>query len=238
MQSSNPVWTGRKTSDSAVVGSVAITEHISLVVNRLGFTTISPRGGAPGISSHSGFSELLLGPKLTFLRSETSNTVAAAGLTFDIPAGSARVLQDTGHLSLVPYFSVAQGFGRNQYGSFNFMNTTGYTFRTDNTRTEALFSSFHLDYDWGGAHRVYPLIDFNSRHYTRNGGARALNFEGSDLANFGSQFTSGHDELTLGLGTRVKLNTFLWWGIAAEFNVLNNNDGRHFDAFRLTTTLI
>ena len=235
---SNPVWAGGNNFDFAVRGSVAITEHISLVVNRFGFTTISPRGGTSDISSHTGFSEVLLGPKLTFLRNETSNTVAAAGLTFDIPAGSAHVLQDTGHLSLVPYFSIAQGFGRSDYGSFNFMNTTGYAFRTDNTRTESLFSSFHLDYDWGGAHRVYPLIEFNWRHYTRNGEARPLNFEANDLGNFGSEFVSGHDELTLAFGTRVKLNTFCWWGIAAEFNVLHNGDGRHLDQFRLTTDLI
>jgi len=235
---SNPVWNGGNNFDYAVRGSVAVTENISFVLNRFGFTTISPRGGTSDISSHTGFSEVLLGPKLTFLRNETSNTVAAAGLTFDIPAGSAHVLQDTGHLSLVPYFSIAQGFGRSDYGSFNFMNTTGYAFRTDNTRTESLFSSFHLDYDWGGAHRVYPLIEFNWRHYTRNGGARALNFEANDLGNFGSQFVSGHDELNLAFGTRVKLNTFLWWGIAAEFNVLHNGDGRHLDAFRLTTDLI
>ena len=48
---------------------------------------------------------------------------------------------------LDPYFSIAQNFGRTEYGSFNFMNTTGYTFRTDNTRSESFFSSFHLDYE-------------------------------------------------------------------------------------------
>jgi hypothetical protein len=233
---SNPVWNGGNNFDYAVAGSVAITPHISLVFNRFGFTTISPRGGTPDIQSHTGFSELLLGPKLTFLRSETSGTVAAAGLTFDIPAGSARVLQNTGHLTLVPYFSIAQNFGRSQYGSFNFMNTTGYTFRTDNTRSESLYSSFHLDYEIGK--RFYPLIEANWRHYTRNGGARALDFEGSDLANFGSQNVSSRNELTLAIGTRIVLTKNITWGIAGEFNVLSNGDGRHLDQFRLTTDFI
>jgi hypothetical protein len=233
---SNPVWNGGNNFEYAVRGSVAFTEHISLVVNRFGFTTISPRGGSADIHSHTGFSEVMLGPKVTFLRSETSNTVAAVGLTFDIPAGSNNVLQGTGHLSLVPYFTIAQNFGRSDYGSFNFMNTTGYTFRTDNTRTEALYSSFHLDYEI--AKRFYPLIEINWRHYARNGGARALNFEGNDLGNFGSQFVSGHDELNLALGTRIVLNRNITWGIATEFNVLSNTNGRHLDQFRLTTDLI
>src|SRR5207247_1078458 len=155
---------------------------------------------------------------------------------FDIPAGSGRVLQNTGHLSLVPYFSVAQNFGRSTYGSFNFMNTTGYSFRTDNTRTESLYSSFHLDYEIGK--RFYPLIELNWRHYTRNGGARSLYFEGNDLANFGSRSVSGHDELNLAVGARYRFNTFVEAGLAAEFNVLRNSDGRHLDAFRLTADMI
>jgi hypothetical protein len=234
----NPVWNGGNNFDYTLVGSVAVTENISLVVNRLGFTTIAPRGGAPGISSNTGFSETMLGPKLTFLRSETSGTVAAVGLTFIIPDGSSAVLQDTGHLMLDPYFSIAQNFGRSDYGSFNFMNTTGYNFRTDNTRSEALYSSFHLDYDVGGFKRVWPFVEINWWHYTRNGGAHALDFENGDLGNFGSESVSGHDELTVAIGTRVKLNSFIFWGIGAEFNTLHNSGGQHLDAFRLTTDLI
>ena len=233
--SANPVWNGGSDFDYGVRGSVAITPNISMVFSRLGFTTISPKSPSP-LSSHTGFSEFLLGPKITFLRSETSGTVAAFGLTFDLPTGNANVLQNTGHLMLDPYFSIAQNFGKSSYGSFNFMNTTGYTFRTDNTRTEAFYSSFHLDYEI--AKRVWPTIEFNWRHYTRNGGANNFNFEGSDLANFGSQHISGQNELTLALGTRVKLNNYITWGIAAEFNVLANSSGQHLDAFRLTTDFI
>ncbi|MSQ94556.1 MAG: hypothetical protein EXR98_08360 [Gemmataceae bacterium] len=232
----NPIWSGGSNFDFALRGSVAITPHISFVVSRLGFTSINPSTGTPDIQTSTGFSELLLGPKFTIIRNETSQTVAAIGLTFDIPTGSAKVLQNTGHTGLVPYFSIAQNFGRNQYGSFNFMNTTGYHFRTDNTRTEYIYSSFHLDFEI--AKRFYPLVELNWRHYTRNGGARALNFEGNDFANFGSQSISGRDELTLAFGGRVKLNDIITWGIAAEFNVLSNTDGRRLDQFRLTTDFI
>ncbi len=235
---SNAVFNGGNNFDYTVRGSVAITPHISLVISRFGFNTINPRVGTADIQPNTGFSEVLLGPKLTFLRNETSNTVAAVGLTFDIPAGSSRVLQDTGNLSLIPYFSIAQNFGRSERGSFNFMNTTGYAFRTDNTRSESIYSSFHLDYDWGNAKRFYPLIEVNWRHYVRSGSAQALNFEGNDLANFGSQNVSNLNELTLALGGRVKLNTNIWFGIAGEFNVLSNSGGRHLDQFRLTTDLI
>lgn len=237
--SANPVWNGGNNFQFAATGSVAITPHISLTLNRLGFSTINPRVGSADVpaGSATGFSDIALGPKISF-GSEASNSVFAFGLIFDIPAGSNDVLQGTGRVMLDPYFSYAQNFGRSEYGSFNFMNTTGYTFRTDSTRTEAFYSSFHLDFDWGNAKRFYPLVELNWRHYTRNGSARTLNFEGSDLANFGSNAVAGRDELTLAVGTRVRLNNFAWWGIAAEFNVLKNGDGRHLDQFRLTTDFI
>ena len=82
------------------------------------------------------------------------------------------------------------------------------------------------------------MIEANWRHYTRNGGAQALNFDGSDLANFGSQTVSGRDELTVALGGRIKINNYIWWGLATEFNVLSNTDGRRLDRFRLTTDFI
>jgi hypothetical protein len=230
----NPVWNGGNNFDYGLAGSIAFTPNLSLVFNRVGLTTVSPHGGV--IGSGTSFSEFMLGPKLTFIRSDTSGTVAAVGLTFDIPSGSSTTFQDTGHLMLIPYFSIAQNFGRNQYGSFNFMNTTGYNFRTDNTRTESFFSSFHLDYEIGK--RFYPLIELNWRNYTRSGGARNLDFEGNDLANFGSQFVAGQNELTLAFGTRIVINKNVTWGIAAEFNVLPNGTGQHLDQFRLTTDFI
>ena len=236
--SANPAWNGGNNYVFAVTGSVAITQDISFTLNRLGFESINPEGNVAGVSRDTGFTEVLLGPKFTFLHSETSGTVAAVGLIFDIPGGSSRIYQDTGHLMLDPYFSIVQNFGRSDYGSFNFMNTTGYTFRTDNTRSESLYSSFHLDYDVGALHRFFPLVELNWRHYTRDGGAQNFNFEGSDLANFGSRNINGFNDLTLAFGGRIKITDHIQWGIAAEFNTLGNSDGRHLDEFRLTTDFI
>ncbi|MBI2803524.1 MAG: hypothetical protein HYX68_00895 [Planctomycetes bacterium] len=233
--SANPVYGGGNNFEYALRGSVAVTRNISIVVNRLGVSTHNPSPGIPGIGSATGMSELMLGPKFSF-GSEASNTVAAFGVTFDIPVGAASVQQNTGNTAIIPYFSFAQNFGRSAYGSFNFMNTTGYTFRTDSSRSESFYSSFHLDYEIGK--RFYPLAEVNWRYYARSGGARPLTFEGSDLTNYGSTAIAGSNELTLALGGRINLNNFITWGIVAEFNVLSNGTGQHLDRFRLTTDLI
>jgi len=238
---SNPVFGGGGNFVFAARGSVAFTPNISFVVTRLGWSFLNAENGSPpdiNQGNQNGFSEIHLGPKFTFIRSTTSNTVAAFGVNFELGTGSANVMQDTGTLSIAPYFSIAQNFGRTQYGSFNFMNTDGYVFRTDSVRSESFFACFHLDFDAGDAHRIYPMIEANFRHYTRNGNARDFNFEGNDLGNYGSRNVSGLSELTLAIGSRFVINNYVQFGIAAEFNVLGNSSGRHLDQFRLTTDMI
>jgi len=136
---------------------------------------------------------------------------------------------------LIPYFTIAQNFGKNPYGSFNFMNTTGYNFRTDNTRTESFFSSFHLDFEV--AKTFYPLIELNWRVYTRSGGNEPLNFDGSDLANFGSEHVAGLNELTLALGFRYK-STTTSHSVSPANQHASQRRRPALDEFRLTTDVI
>src|SRR5262245_17053980 len=149
-----------------VQARVALTERWSIVLNKLGGISIQPNEKF-FIGDESGFSEVWLGPKLTFYRDDCKNTVAAAGLTFQIPTGSSKVFQDTGNLSLVPYLSFAKTFGKipNGFGNFNFMSTTGFVVSTDNQRSDYFFSNFHLDFDVGAQHRFYPLIELNWTRY-------------------------------------------------------------------------
>ena len=236
----NPYWNGGDNFFAGVTGSVAFTPWLSLTVNKFGFTWINPRNGAPvGIGSSSGFSEVHLGPKVTFIRDANTGTAAAVGLVFEIPIGTSSVL-DTGNLSLRPYFSFAQNFAKSQYGSFNFMNTTGYDVGLDNRRNDFLFSNFHLDYDISNLHKYYPLIELNWILYPQNGTARDFGFGGGDLFNFGTNGVAGHDELTIAAGFRWKpFGENVQFGIAGQTNLLSNHgNGRHLDTFRLTADVI
>ncbi|HEY3394816.1 MAG TPA: hypothetical protein VGK58_19070, partial [Lacipirellulaceae bacterium] len=144
--------------------------------------------------------------------------------------------QDTGDLSLSPYFSIAQNFWRTQYGAFNFMNTTGYSFAVDSDRTDFFYLSAHLDYNIGNLGKFYPLVELNWTRYTFNGDARNFGFEGNNLFNFGSDGVAGKDDLTLAFGGRYKLSEAIQFGLAAEFSILGGY--RHMDDFRLTMDMI
>jgi hypothetical protein len=130
---------------------------------------------------------------------------------------------------------MGQSFFKTSYGSFNALGTFGYAFRTDSQRSEDFFLSLHLDYDVANLHRVYPLMELNWFHYTRNGKGRDLTFEGRDLFNFGSQHVAGHDEVALAFGARVKATE--WWilGFAVEFPLTSQRD---LLSYRITADMI
>jgi hypothetical protein len=233
----NPVFSGGNSEFFGMQARVAFNEKLSFVMNKLGFVSLHPNNGDDVYQNTSGFSELWLGPKWTFCRSDRwgTGTVFATGLTFQIPTGPTKVFQDTGNLSLTPYLSVAQGFGRTSFGSFNAMTTIGYSFGVDNDRSDYFFNSWHLDYDIASLHRLYPLLELNWFHYTSNGGAHAQNFEGTDLVNFGATDIAGRDLLTLAIGMRYKFNEHAQLGFATEWALTTPRD---LTDFRLTLDFI
>src|SRR5262249_31555693 len=184
--------------------------------------------------TESGFAELKIGPKWTFYRDPCHGTVAAAGLTFEIPTGSRRVFQDTGTLSLDPYLTVAQHFGRSSFGSFNFIGEIGYSFAVDDRRSDFFHASLHLDYDVLNAHKWYPLAELNWFAFTGHGKETDLTFEGGDLINFGARNAGEPNFLSLALGFRYQFNPHFQTGAAVEFPLT----GRDLELTRLTVDLI
>jgi hypothetical protein len=218
-------------------GRLAFNEYVSLVINKFGWVALQPHHDNPfGLGDSSGFAEFWLGPKFTFYRNECTKTVAAAGLTFEFPAGSGKVFQDTGTLGLDPYVSFGQTFGQSSYGSFNFLANTGYSFAVDSSRSEYFYTNFHLDYDIGNLHKIYPLVEMSWYHCTKAGHARNFDVEGTDLINFGSTGVSGKDLLIFAFGARYKFNEFVQTGAAVEWATADTSF--FAEKFRLTLDLI
>jgi hypothetical protein len=212
---------------------LAFTDRFSIVLNKLGGIAIQPDGNL--IADASGFAEVHIGPKFTFLRNDQTNTLGAAGLTFQIPTGPNRVFQDTGDLSLVPYVTFGQNFCRSSYGSLNALGTVGAALATDNQRSNHFFTSLHLDYDVANLHKIYPLVELNWFHYSNDGEVRTLGFEGRDLINFGSMNVDGNDTVSMATGLRYKFTEAAQLGLAAEFPL---NGRRDLLDFRLTIDFI
>src|SRR5262249_23712631 len=198
------------------------TDRLSFVVNKLGGLWINPGSGS-AFPSGSGFAEIYLGPKFTFLRSVETKALAAAGLTFQIPAGSASVYSNTGSLSLTPYISVAKNFFDTRLGSLNVMDTFGYTFGTTSARTDYFYNSVHLDWDISNLHRFYPFVELNWFYYSSSGTARDLGTEGRDLTNIGSMHVGGKQNLYIAPGMRYQFSNRFSIGAAVEIPLVTTN---------------
>ncbi|GIW78898.1 MAG: hypothetical protein KatS3mg105_0705 [Gemmatales bacterium] len=214
---------------------LALTNRLSFVMNKFGLVWIEPHRDVLGFDDASGFSEIWLGPKYTLVRNTNTRTLLAMGLTFQIPAGPGKVFQDSGNASIAPYLSFAQHFGETTWGSFNFMNTTGYAFGTDSRRSDYFYTNFHLDFDVYNLHKFYPLVELNWSAYTQSGTGRVLGFEGRDLFNFGSTNVAGHDDLTIAVGARYKVSEAWQFGVASEWPL---NNAKNLLNYRLTLDMI
>jgi hypothetical protein len=202
---------------------VAFTDQWSLVINKFGGEEITTNSPSPYHSS-TGFAEIWLGPKYTFYRSEDNVALGAAGLTFQIPAGSRDVFQNTGALTLSPYASYGQNFFRDfSLGSFNFLANTGLALSTNNERSDYYWLSAHVDLDAGNLHRFYPLFELNWLLYAANGKANQIGSEGRDLINFGGQ-PKGSGLLTAAFGGRFKIYESAQVGLAFEIPIAGQRD--------------
>ena len=202
---------------------LAVTDRLSFVFSKLGGLSVNPGSGSvfPG---QTGFSELWLGPKYTFIRNEEAARVMAGGLQFQIPVGNKDVFQDTGSLSLVPYLSYAESFFRDwSVGSVNAMVNTGWAVSVNRLRSDYYYLSGHVDLDVGNCHRFYPLMEMNWIMYTSNGTSRPIGSEGRDLINFGGQ-ASGNGMVTWAIGARYKISESAQIGAAFELPVVGPRD--------------
>jgi hypothetical protein len=188
------------------------------VLHELGAIGLSPDNKAGPLQDKSGFAEIKIGPKYTFLKYSDWGAVAAAGLQFQLPVGSSSVYQDVGTLSLVPYLSYGQTFGRfpGGFGSLNFVGTTGYSASINDERSEFFFLNLHLDYNVANSNSWYPTLEMNWIHYTKAGNNPNLNFEGADLINFGAAQRQGSNYFTIAPGVRYRFNEHIYAGAALE----------------------
>ncbi len=229
--STNPIFRGGNAEYYGLQARLAVTERLSLTVNELGFITLNPFNpgdGPPGLFSQStGFAQVELGPKYTFLRSEDWKTVMAGGLIFQIPAGSPKVFQNTGTLGLAPYLSAAKNFCLPAgWGSTNLMGTMGYDFAVDNKRSQFFYMLLHWDYNIANTNMFFPFLEMSWYHYTKGGDAHVpgFGFEGLDLVNFGSKNVGGRDFLGISPGLRFKLNEHIQAGAAITWPLLKQKE--------------
>jgi hypothetical protein len=227
--SDNILLDGGQIFDFNLQGRISINDNWSLILHRLGFANVKPGGAAlGGYSGGSGLTDIQLGAKYTFLRDTRSETLLAAGFSFEIPIGSDKVLSGTG-AGITPYLSYGQGF----LNDWHFLATTGYRFGISGGSSDFFFLSTHLDY--GFFKRFYPLVELNWYYYTSNGNRQPVDFEGGNLFNIGATGISGKSLITLAGGFRFKFSEAIQTGIIYEMPIVGTS---MLEKYRISLDLI
>jgi hypothetical protein len=227
--SDNVLLDGGNIFDFNLQGRISINDNWSLVLHRLGIANVSPGSNTlGGYSGGTGITDIMMGAKYTFLRDTRSESLLAAGFSFDIPVGSSSVLAGSGS-GITPYLSYGQGFLDN----WHFLATTGYRIGLSSGSSDFFYLSAHLDY--GFFKRFYPLVEVNWYHYTANGNRQPVDFEGGDLFNIGAMNVSGKDLVTIALGFRFKISESCQTGIIYELPVVGTN---MMEKYRIALDLI
>jgi hypothetical protein len=233
--SNNPIFHGGYSLFFGTQARLAFTDQLSVVMNQLGFVHLHPYDPPPPFHTETLFTDVKLGPKWTFYRCPSSGTVAAAGLTFEIPTNSSRVWENHGSLSLDPYLSVGQTICLpSGFGAINLLGEMGYSFSVDNNRAEFFHLSTHVDYNIARTN-FFPFLEMTWLRYTREGHGAPLGFEGADLINFGSSNVGPRNYLTLGVGTRYRFSECVQVGGAIEWPLTGQHD---LSDFRVTFDVI
>ena len=90
-------------------------------------------------------------------------------------------------------------------GGFNVMGSTGYSFSTNNQRSDYWYLSGHVDMDLMNWHHVYPLFEMNYFLNTTDAKSTPIGVAGRDLINFGGQ-AGGKGMITGAFGARFKIS--------------------------------
>jgi hypothetical protein len=196
--------------------NVALTERLAFVADKDGGARIAPRNGP----STSGYLNVAAGLKYTFIRDVETQTLAAIGFMYEIPNGEAKVQQNQGSGSIIPFLTVGKEF--NQF--WHVVHTIGhFTPLRAADGSGFLYNSLHIDrqvFGW-----LYPLAEFNWFWYTSGGNRLPTAFgEGDGLINFGTRGQAGAHLVTGAVGAKAVVSRNLAIGAAFEFPLTNRHD--------------
>lgn len=217
-------------TDGGTVNFVALQLRLA-ITERLGFIATKDGYGDfdfdEALNDTDGFSNIALGFKYAFYSDPETETIATAGLRYEIPVNdldtSGIELMGDGSGFLNPFVTASR-----QFGDFGLQASFGGNFALEPSEdTSILHYSAHVDYELFEG--IFPLIEFNGftaiDNANRSTGALSQ-LDGVDVLNFGSE--NRDTTLTLGGGFRFLLTDHLQIGTAYE-RTITDDDNTIFD---------
>ncbi|MCA9037058.1 MAG: hypothetical protein KDA91_18105 [Planctomycetaceae bacterium] len=192
----------------------AVSENVSIIVNKTGYTT---SGNA---LADDGWSNISAGFKYNLYRDVAGQSLVSLGATLDMPSGSsdARTTRGNGE------FNLFMTSGREIAKDWHYLMAGGWRLPVDqNSDSTSIYWSNHIDKRLGNS-GFYLLGECNWYHWTNDGTVSAGGFEGLDLINRGAIGVNANDVVTTALGIKFKPSAHTEIGFAWEKPVTGRKD--------------
>lgn len=199
----------------------ALSERLSLIAVKDGFIVTDINGGPLDALLDDGWAAVTAGLKYNLVRNTCSGTLLSTGLTYEIPVGSQRTLQDIGDGEFHAFFTGGQ---RLFSGLAHYLGAVGFRFPVDGgIQTSSIHWSNHLDVKL--TDRIYAFTEAVWWHWTdsANNGL-ALGVAGQDAFNLFSTNVAGNDLVTQSVGVKFKPSGNAELGVAYEFPLTGFED--------------
>lgn len=227
--SSDFVSQGGNAKIAALQLRVALTDRLAFIATKDGYVWLEPH---KVLQRKNGWANLAFGLKYAFLQSD--QYLATAGLRYEVASGDKDVFQGKGAGALNPFLSA--GILLNDH-----LSVIGYTGpRLPISGNDSTFwdTSAHVSYMIGS---FAPLMEVNWVHALDGGRRLAVDQEGFDFFNLGSQKSAGRGVVVQGYGFRYRLGD--GWELSgkqlnAEFGAIYETpitDREDLFAWRVTT---
>ncbi len=192
----------------------ALTERLSVIVNKSGFLTSS------NALVDDGWLDLAAGLKFALLADTQAPRLLSVGLTYELPTGSTQALQANGN----GMFNLVLSGGLRQ-GRWQALSASGLILPADGGANGSLwYWSNHLSGRLGDS-SMHVLTELHWYHWMGAGDvATAVPSEGGDLFHTGAAGVAGNDILTQAIGLRYQPRDQLELGVAWELPLTRRRD--------------
>lgn len=203
----------------AVQMRARLTDRLSLIAVKDGFA-VDQSGGALDTVIDDGWGAVSAGLKYNLLRDVENGTLLSTGMTYEIPIGSRRLLQEVADGEFHFFLSAGQRF---LDGDAHWLSSVGYRLPVDTSaQNSAIRWSNHLDLRL--TEKLYVFTESSLWHFTDDAGAGFPGIAGQDLLNLTSTGVEGETLVTHNFGVKLKPNANTEIGVAYEFPVSDFED--------------
>lgn len=202
---------------------LALSENLAFIATKDGFIDFNPKA----LPDQTGFANVAAGLKYSFYHGD--NSIATAGLRYEIPMGNRDVFQGNGDGQINPFISAAVALE-----TINIIAGTGFRLPIDDDDSTFYDFDLHMDYP---IDNFFPTVELNVVHTIDGGGRLAIADEGQDLFNFGSTLADGKTIVTASAGFRYRFCDDMDFGVAYQFP-LTSGRGSNVTDWRVTADVI